>query len=313
VGKAQRAHAWARREDAPLPTLRAVLGQNRMTVPRAWSVLLLGAPLAFFAAFFVVPFGLVVLDSLRTADGHASLAHYAKALGDLYYWETLLLTFRLSAWVTLATFAVGYPLAYYIVRMVHSRTLRRLIYIVVITPLFTSNIVRAFGWIVLLGRRGLVNDTLVTLGLLDHPMPLLYGELSIVIGLTYIMVPFMVLTVAAVLQNVEPSLEDAARDLGAGAWSAFWRVTFPLSLPGVIAGSLIVFTLSVSAYVTPSILSGGKKTVMSMLIFQQYGSVLDFNFGAALAVILLVTTLILVGGYLVAVERGARMTSARPA
>ena len=171
------------------------------------------------------------------------------------------------------------------------------------TPLFTSNIVRAFGWIVLLGRRGLVNETLVASGLAERPLALLYGEFSIVLGLVYIMTPFMVLTVAAVLQNIDRSLEDAARDLGAGAWSAFCRVTFPLSVPGVIAGALIVFTLSVSAYVTPSILSGGKKTVMSMLIFQQYGAVLDFNFGATLAVILLVTTLVLVGASLAIVER----------
>ena len=172
---------------------------------------------------------------------------------------------------------------------------------------------RAFGWIVLLGRRGLVNDTLVAFGLVERPVSLLFGEFSIVLGLSYIMLPFMVLTTAAVLQNIDSSLEDAARDLGAGAWSAFAHVTFPLSLPGVIAGSLIVFTLSVSAYVTPSILSGGKKTVMSMLIFQQYGSVLDFNFGAALAVILLVTTLITVGGYLIIVERGGARVAQRSA
>ena len=179
---------------------------------------------------------------------------------------------------------VGYPLAYYIVRHVKRQALRRLIYIVVVTPLFTSNIVRAFGWIVLLGRRGLVNDTLIGLALIDRPVPLLYGQFSIVLGLVYIMLPFMVLTVASVLQNIERSLEDAARDLGCTAWSAFCRVTFPLSLPGVIAGSLIVFTLSVSAYVTPSILSGGREIVMSMLIFQQYGAVLNFEFGAALSV-----------------------------
>jgi putative spermidine/putrescine transport system permease protein len=179
-----------------------------------------------------------------------------------------------------------------------------------VTPLFTSNIVRAFGWIVLLGRRGLINDTLVATGLADRPQPLLYGELSIVLGLTYIMTPFMVLTVAAVLQNIDRSLEDAARDLGASAWSAFSRVTFPLSLPGVIAGALIVFTLSVSAYVTPSILSGGKKIVMSMLIFQQYGAILDFHFGGALAVILLVTTLALIGASLAVVERRPQATQA---
>jgi putative spermidine/putrescine transport system permease protein len=277
-----------------------------MRISRAWAFALLGIPIAFVLAFFVVPFGVVLLDSFRTKAGMWTLEHYAKVMGELYYWEVLLLTFKLSLYVTLATFLIGYPLAYYIVRHVKSRLIRSLLYIVVVTPLFTSNIVRAFGWMVLLGRRGLVNDVLIATGAIGSPLPLLYGQTSIVIGLTYIMAPFMVLTVASVLQNIDRSLDDAARDLGAGAWTTFWRVTFPLSLPGVVAGSLIVFTLSVSAYVTPSILSGGRQNVTSMLIFQQYGAILNFQFGAALSVVLLVTTLILVGVYLIALDRGRR-------
>ena len=277
-----------------------------MRISRAWAFALLGIPIAFVLAFFVVPFGVVLLDSFRTKAGMWTLEHYAKVMGDLYYWEVLLLTFKLSLYVTLATFLIGYPLAYYIVRHVKSRLIRSLLYIVVVTPLFTSNIVRAFGWMVLLGRRGLVNDVLIATGAIESPLSLLYGQTSIVIGLTYIMAPFMVLTVASVLQNIDRSLDDAARDLGAGAWTTFWRVTFPLSLPGVIAGSLIVFTLSVSAYVTPSILSGGRQNVTSMLIFQQYGAILNFQFGAALSVVLLVTTLILIGAYLIALDRGRR-------
>ena len=277
-----------------------------MRISRPWMILLLGLPMAFLVAFFILPFVLVVVDSLRAKDGGASLGNYAKIFGDTYYGETLLLTFKLSLWVTLLCFLVGYPLAYYVVRNVKRQALRRLIYIVVVTPLFTSNIVRAFGWIVLLGRRGLVNDTMIGLALIDRPVPILYGQFSIVLGLVYIMLPFMVLTVASVLQNIDRSVEDAARDLGCTAWSAFCRVTFPLSLPGVIAGSLIVFTLSVSAYVTPSILSGGREMVMSMLIFQQYGAVLNFEFGAALSCLLLVTTLVLVLLYMVALDRGAR-------
>ena len=191
-----------------------------------------------------------------------------------------------------------------------SRAIRRLFYVVVVTPLFTSNIVRSFGWMVLLGRRGMINDVLLTLGLVERPLPLLFSETSIVIGLSYIMTPFMVLTVSGVLQNIDRSLEEAARDLGAGSFMTFLKVTLPLSIPGIVAGSLIVFTLSVSAYVTPSILSGGKKIVMSMLIFQQYGSVFDFNFGATLAITLLVTTIVLVVGYLLAMERGTRVAAA---
>jgi putative spermidine/putrescine transport system permease protein len=282
-----------------------------MRITRLWAVVLLGGPLAFLFAFFVIPFTLVIVESLRSKDGTWTAEHYAKILGESYYWETLVLTFKLSLWVTIASFLIGYPLAYYIVRHVKSRAVRRLIYIIVVTPLFTSNIVRAFGWIVLLGRRGLINDTLVGTGFVERPIPLLYGQFSIILGLVYIMLPFMVLTVASVLQNIDRSLEDAARDLGSSAWTAFWTVTFPLSLPGVIAGSLIVFTLSVSAYVTPSILSGGRQIVMSMLIFQQYGAILNFEFGAALSVVLLLTTLVLVVFYLLALDRGPRAAVAR--
>lgn len=278
-----------------------------MRIRRPWALLLLGLPVLFLLAFFVGPFTTVLVASLLDKSGRWTLGNYAKALGDPYYWETLLLTFRLSLWVTLAALAVGYPLAYYMTRMLRRRMLRRLFYVVVVTPLFTSNIVRSFGWMVLLSRRGLVNQAVLALGLADRPLPLMFSETAIVIGLTYISAPFMVLTIASVLQTIPGSLVEAARDLGAGRFAAFLRVTLPLSLPGVIAGSVIVFTLSVSAYVTPSIMSGGKTIVMSMLIFQQYSVIFDANFGAALAVVLLLTTLLLVGAYLLVIERGPRM------
>ena len=280
-----------------------------MRITREWALFLIGLPIAFIVAFFFVPFAIVVIDSFRTPEGAWTMANYRKAILDPFYWEVLLITFRLSLYVTICAFLIGYPLAYFIVRMVDNRLLRSLLYIVVVTPLFTSNIVRAFGWIVLLGRRGLVNDAMIATGITSRPIPLLYGESSIVIGLTYIMVPFMVLTIASVLQNIDRSLEEAARDLGAGAWNTFWKVTFPLSMPGVIAGALIVFTLSVSAYVTPSILSGGRQNTTSILIFQQYASILDFHFGGALAVVLLVTTIILVSVSLIGANRRQQVAS----
>ena len=168
-----------------------------MRISNQWTFILLATPLAFMLAFFVVPFGVVALESVKSEQGGFTFAHYAKALGEVYYWETLLLTFKLSFFVVVVTLLIGYPLAYFIVRHVRSKLIRSLLYIIVITPLFTSNIVRAFGWMVLLGRRGLVNDTLRSIGLIDTPLPLLYGQTSIVIGLVYIMAPFMVLTIAA--------------------------------------------------------------------------------------------------------------------
>src|SRR5262249_44802332 len=148
---------------------------DAMRIKRPWALILLGVPVAFLFAFFVVPFAVVFLDSLRTKEGAFTLEHYAKALGDFYYWETLLLTFKLSLIVTLVTLLIGYPLAYFMVRHIRSRLVRSLIYIIVVTPLFTSNIVRAFGWMVLLGRRGMINNLLQLIGFIDRPLPLLYG------------------------------------------------------------------------------------------------------------------------------------------
>jgi putative spermidine/putrescine transport system permease protein len=277
-----------------------------MRIGRLSLALLLGVPVAYLIAFFLVPFGSVIASSLTTKEGAATLANFGRVVTDTYYWETLMLSFKLALWTTLVVLAIGYPLAYTMTFNVKSRTWRRIIFIIVVTPLFTSSIVRAFGWLVLLGRRGFVNETMVWLNLAEKPLQLLYNEFGIVVGLTYIMVPFMVLTVASVLQNLEAALLDAARDLGATPFVAFLKVTLPLSLPGVVAGSLIVFTLSVSAYVTPSILSGGKRTVMSMLIYQQYNTVFDFHFGGALAVVLLISTLILIAVYLTIIERYGR-------
>lgn len=264
-----------------------------MYINQRAALILLAVPLLFLVAFFAVPFGVVLLDSFRNESGF-SLDQYVKLVDGWFYAETLWFTFKISAWVTLVAFIIGYPLAYVMTRVIQRRWLRRLMYVIVITPLFTSNIVRSFGWMILLGRRGLINEGLLFVGVIDRPLMLLNNEFAIVVGMAYIMTPFMVLTIAAVLQNIDSSLEHAARDLGANPLTTFCQITFPLSLPGVVAGALIVFTLSVSAYVTPSILSGGKKTVMSMLIYQQYAALFDFHFGAALAVALLMTTLVLI-------------------
>ena len=208
--------------------------------------------------------------------------------------------------VTVACFALGYPVAYFTIFHVRSAALRRFIYVLLVTPLFTSNIVRAFGWIVILGRRGMVNNALIATGVIASPLDLLYSRFTIVIGLAYILLPLMVLTVCSILQGINRSLIEAARDLGAAPSVAFFLVTLPLSLPGVIAASIMIFALSVSAYVIPSILSGGREVVMSMLIYQQYTATFRPDIGATLSVFLLAVTLILIGAYLYVFERRTR-------
>lgn len=256
--------------------------------------LLIGLPLAFFVAFFLAPMAVIAIASLTNPAGEVSAANYARILMDRYHWDVLWVTFRIGALTTVVSVLIGYPLAWYLVRIVRWPLWRRLCVILLVVPLFTSNIVRSFGWMVLLGRNGLVNDGLVATGLIDRPMRFIGTELGILIGLVYILLPFIVIAVGNALAKVDPSLEQASADLGATPAATFWTVTFPLSLPGLVSGAVMVFMLAVSAYVTPALLSGGRVTVFSMLIFQQYSSVFDFHYGGALSITMLVMTLVLV-------------------
>jgi putative spermidine/putrescine transport system permease protein len=265
-------------------------------VSRTWRpvLILCGLPAAFFAAFFLVPMLVVLIASLTDPEGRPTFAHYLRILADSYHWDVLWVTFRIGALTTLISVLIGYPLAWYLVRVVRWRPWRRFCVILLVVPLFTSNIVRSFGWMVLLGRNGLVNDGLIGLGLIERPMRFLGTELGILIGLVYILLPFIVLAVGNALAKVDPALEHASADLGATPAGTFWTIIFPLSLPGLMAGAVMVFMLAVSAYVTPALLSGGRITVFSMLIFQQYSSVFDFHYGGALSITMLVLTLALV-------------------
>ena len=254
---------------------------------------LLAVPVVFFAAFFVAPLAVVLAASFTDAKGQFGVMHYARVLLDQYHWEVIGATFRIAALTTLVCVLLGYPLAWYLVRIVRVQAWRRVCVLLVIIPLFTSNIVRSFGWMVLLGRQGLVNTGLLELGLIERPMRLLGTETGILIGMVYILLPFVVLSVGNTLEALDPSLEHAAQDLGASPARTFLHVVLPLSLPGLMAGAVMVFTLAVSAYVTPALLSGGRVTVLSMLIFQQYSAVFDFHFGGALSMVLLLLTLVL--------------------
>ncbi len=205
----------------------------------------------------------------------------------------LLTTVRIGVVTTLLCSLLGYALGYYLIRIMRLATLRRVLVILTVLPLFTSNVIRSFAWMVLLGRGGVVNETLLTAGLVERPVKFLGSETGIIIGLSYILLPIVILNIANALAPIDPALEEAAADLGAKPAATFWLVTFPLTLPSLIASAMTVFALSISAYVTPAILSGGKITVFSMLIFQQYGATLDFPFGAALAVLLLMTATVI--------------------
>lgn len=251
--------------------------------------------LAVLVFLFALPLAWMLPESLFP-EGQFTTAIYAEVLGTSYYWTVIGRSFWLSLVATVVCVILGYPLAYYLVRVVRPRY-RRFVFMIVIAPLFTSAVIRAMAWLVILGRRGMLNETLLWMGVIDAPLRLLYSETAVIIGLVYIMIPFMVLTVAAVLENVNSTLEEAARDLGATPLGAFCRVTFPLTLPGVMAGSFLVFALCLSSYVTPAVLGGGRNKVMAMLIFEQFMRLFNWPLGAAISCVMLFVTLIIIWCY----------------
>jgi len=222
-----------------------------------------------------------------------TLAHYRAFLTDDYHLAILWRTLRLGLEVTLWSLLLGFPLAYGLSRL--RGFARALLYFVVLLPLLTSAVVRTFGWMIILSNNGFINRTLMDLGITEDPIRFMYGMTGIVVALTQVLLPFMVLALDAALLNIDPRIDEAARNLGAGRLRIFWQVTLPLTVPGILSGSVLVFTLAVSAFVTPSLIGGPRVPVMATLIYQQGMSLLNWPFGGAIAFIMLAAVVAMFG------------------
>jgi putative spermidine/putrescine transport system permease protein len=239
-------------------------------------------------ALFVYPLLGIVHRSVFKAG--YTLDFYRQIARTPVYLHVIGRTFQMSALVTLVCLVLGYPLAYALA------TLRpraaRLLLIVVILPFFTSIIVRTYAWMVLLGRNGIANQSLTWLGLIDAPLPLLYNQGGVLLGMTYVLLPYLVLTAYSVMRGIDPGLVRAAHSLGATRWQAFRRVFLPLSLPGIAGGTLLVFILSLGFFITPALMGGPSDVMIAMLIEREVEFTLNWSFASALAVVLLALTLI---------------------
>jgi len=204
-------------------------------------------------------------------------------------------TIWISLLVTGITLLLGYPLAYYLANRGGPRF--TLVIFCVIVPYFTSVIVRTYSWMVLLGRNGIVNQALAHLGVIDEPLPLLYNKFAIVVGMAYVLLPYMVLTLYAAMRAIDPMLLRAARALGAGGAYVFRRVYLPLSLHGVISGALIVFILSIGFFITPSLMGGPSDVMVAMLIERSVEITLDWQTATVMSLFLLAVTLLLYAVY----------------
>lgn len=265
-------------------------------------LLLLLPSLAVLGIFFVIPLIFLFVSSLQHYIPGKGISatftpeNYIKFLTDFYYVGVLLKTLFLGLIVTFLTLIIGYPLAYFIARTTWKK--KGLLVALVIFPLFLNIVVRSFSWIVLLANRGLLNNFLTEFHIIEQPLKLLFNYKGVVIGLTHIFLPFMVIALASVIQNIERDYEEAAQILGANKLKTFFKVTLPLSLPGIVAGSLLVFLLTITAFVTPRLLGGVTVKIMSNIIFQEFMNTFNWPFGAAMAFILLLVTLLIISVYL---------------
>lgn len=248
--------------------------------------------LLFLAVFFVIPLvaNLFRSQPVGAAAGAGPFYYYIKLLTDAYYAGVLLETLKVSLITTVVTLLVGYPVAYFMVR--HAGRWNALILFFVIAPLLTSIIMRTFGWRVLLARHGLMNAWLMDWGLVTHPANLADEPIAVYIGLVHVLVPFMVLSITAVLQGVDIRLEESARVLGAGRWRTFINVTLPLSLDGIATGCILVFVITNGSFLTMLLLGGGQITTLALLIYQQFNTTQDVAFAAAMGNILMLVAVI---------------------
>jgi putative spermidine/putrescine transport system permease protein len=280
-----------------------------VTGARGWGLLLPAILLLLLA--FVLPVGMLVPTSFRPyvplvgITSGFTIGYYTRLLSDWYYLEIIGRTLALGLTVTLSTLVIGYPMAFFLART-RSRW-RNWLTILVVFPLLLNLVVRTFGWIALLAQNGLVNQALQALGMVQEPVKLLFTFAGLLIALTHIFLPFMVLVLLGPIQNIPRDVEDAARVLGASWGGTFLRVTLPLSAPGILSGSILVFVLTISALVTPRLLGGPTYQVMSTLIYDEFLQRLNWPAGSAEALLLtlMVLALVFLSGVL------ARRTGAR--
>jgi putative spermidine/putrescine transport system permease protein len=258
---------------------------------------LVGPATIFVAIMLMIPIVILFRYSLNAfVPGKfmveaLTIENYVKFFTDPYYTSILWRTLRVAALCTLICLVMGFPLAYVLART--QTRYKNLLIMLVVLPLFMGNAVRAAGWMTLFGSKGFVNATLMGAGLIDIPLEIMYTETAVIIGITAVNLPFMVLTLQSVIEGIDRAVEEAAMSLGAGPWHTFRRVVWPLALPGTVAGTILTFILGMNAYATPVLLGGPKFTMMGPLVFGQFAQQNNWPFGAAIAFVLMLATLVL--------------------
>lgn len=265
--------------------------RNGVDRDRRMAILLASPAVVVLFVLFALPLVLLLVGSVMGAAG-LSLSAYGKLLGEAYYRGVIWNSLKLALLTTVFSFAIGYPAAFALARA--RGFMRSALLATLFLPLAASVIVKAFAWTILLRGDGIVNTVLIALGIIDEPIRLIFTETALVIGSVNVFLPFMILPIYTVVAQIDPRLPEAAATLGASPLTAFLRVIVPLSLPGVIAGVALVFSLSVSAYVVPSLLMGERYPTLSTTIAKAFLLARDPMLGAAAGVVLLTIAVLVV-------------------
>lgn len=245
------------------------------------------------AYFMIVPLLDIIIPTFaNTKDGMFSA--YREFFTDSYMMSIFWRTIKISLISSLICMVIGVPVSYYISRV--SKKVRGLFIALTIFPILTNSVVRSFAWMSILGKNGIINNLLMKLNIVNEPLSLLYTEGAIIVGTVYIFLPLMIISLVGVMENIDNDLLEAAENLGANKLKAFFKVIFPLSLPGLIVGTVLVFTGSLTAYTTPQLLGGNKNTVLATLIYQKTMTLGDWQGAAVVATIMIVVTLIVIKG-----------------
>ena len=264
---------------------------------------LLMAPAALWIiGFFILPYLLLAYMSFKPTSSTGpylpgfTLENYIFNLTDPFYWEIMFETVAQGVLTVVICLLLAYPVAYRLARG-NSRH-KGFWYTLVISPLLVGVVIRCYGWMVLLADKGLINDGLLSLGLIDAPLPLMYNRLGTMIGMIQVYLPYMVISLTGSIQAVNPELDYTARSLGASRFTAFRKITLPMSLPGILSGSIMVFVLTISSYAIPILLGGNRIVTTPLLIVQNTLEAFDWPGGASMAVIMFVVVVTLLTLYI---------------
>ena len=245
------------------------------------------------AYFMIVPLVEIIIPTFtNTKDGMFSA--YKEFFTDSYMMSIFLRTIKISVISSVICMIIGVPVSYYISRV--SKKIRGLFIALTVFPILTNSVVRSFACMSILGKNGIINNLLMKLNIINEPLSLLYTEGAIIVGTVYIFLPLMIISLVGVMENIDNDLLEAAESLGANRLKSFFKVVFPLSLPGLIVGTVLVFTGSLTAYTTPQLLGGNKNTVLATLIYQKTMTLGDWQGAAVVATIMIIVTLIVIKG-----------------